>query len=56
MTTPNSLVQPGKGTCLNHGRHKEFPGDLSERWPGLRVPSANRLVVWGRKTMVMEEP
>jgi hypothetical protein len=37
MTTPNSLVQPGKGTSSNCGWHKEFPDDLLERWPGLRV-------------------
>jgi hypothetical protein len=31
-------MSPNRGWC------KVVPGDLSERWPGLRVPSANRLV------------
>jgi hypothetical protein len=30
--------------------------DLSERWPGLRVPSANRPVGQGREKVVIQVP
>jgi hypothetical protein len=33
-----------------------IPGDLLERWSGLRVPSVNRPVDRGREMAVVEEP
>jgi hypothetical protein len=54
MTTPSALAQPGKGMGPNRGWRKVAPGEPSERWTGLRVPSANRRVVRGRETVVGE--
>jgi hypothetical protein len=56
MTTSSTIAQPGKGMGPNRAWRKVALGDLSERWSGLRVPSANRPVVRGREMMVMDEP
>jgi hypothetical protein len=41
------------GTNPYHGWRKVVPGDPSERWLDLRIPSVNRLVVRGRETVVV---
>jgi hypothetical protein len=56
MTAPTALAQPSKGTGLNRGWRKVVLDDISERWPGLRVPSANRPVIRGREIVIDEEP
>jgi hypothetical protein len=56
MKASTSLVHPGKDKGPNCGWHKAVPGDFSEKWLGLRVPSANSPVVRGRETVVGEEP
>jgi hypothetical protein len=56
MTTPTTLVQPGRGTGPNHGWRKVVPDDLAERWSGLRVPSANRPVDRGGRRRSFKNP
>jgi hypothetical protein len=47
MRALSTLMQPDRSKNSNHGWRKGSPGDLSERWLGLRVPSANRPVGQG---------
>jgi hypothetical protein len=53
MTTLAALAQLGTGMGPYRGWRRAVPGDPTKRWPGLRVPSANRSVVWGRETAVV---
>jgi hypothetical protein len=47
------LSATGYSMSPYRGWRRAVPGDPSERWLGLRVPSTNRPVVWGRETAVV---
>jgi hypothetical protein len=49
MKTSSAFMQLGRGKGPNHRWRKVVPGIFSEKWSGLRVPSANRLVDLGRE-------
>jgi hypothetical protein len=50
------MMQPGWGTCPNHGWCTVEFGGLSVRSPGLKTPSSNRSMSLGRETVATLEP
>jgi hypothetical protein len=53
MITSSAFTQLGKGTSPDRGWHTVVPDDISKKLLDLRVPAANRPMVWGRDTVVV---